>query len=203
MLPVPSAVRQTFSVQNAVNNGVWGLIYLALDALFLALGRRVLALGWVSALLIALAAFCLLFAVTLFLRRNSASKTRAVLPPELPDDRPVSIRIDRDPVWHNFNYQAYIAEVHVVVTNQTDAEIEIAGHSWLFEFGGIVSTIEIAREVERYKRQRPQFGRHSVIEPGATESGWAVVAAAYNAGQPELPTLKVKVSGYPEFEARR
>jgi hypothetical protein len=120
------------------------------------------------------------------------------------DDRPISVRIDREPIWHNFNYQAYIAEVHVVVKNQTDADIEIGGYAWFFESGGIANTLEIAQEVERYKRRRPQLGRHSVIEPGATESGWAVVAAAYNAGGPELPKLSVKVSGYPErFEAWR
>src|SRR5712691_1388997 len=76
-LPVPSALRQTFTAQNALDNGVWGLIYLALYAVFLALGRRVLSLGWPSALLIGFAAFCLLFALTLFLRRKAASGASA------------------------------------------------------------------------------------------------------------------------------
>jgi hypothetical protein len=133
--------------------------------------------------------------------RPTTSRTKSENLPS--DDRPISVRIDRDPVWHNFNYEAYIAEVHVVMTNQTDADVEIAGGAWEYASGGI-SSVEVARETERYKRQRPQLLRHSIIEAGKTESGWTVVAIAYNAGDPELPKLSIKVSGYRDtFEAWR
>ena len=120
------------------------------------------------------------------------------------DDRPVSARIDRGPVWHNFKHLAYIAEVHVLVKNQTDVDIEVDGYTWEFAYGGLAWNIDVSREVQRYELQRPQLRRHSIIEPGATESGWAVIATAYNAGNPELPRLSIRVVGHREpFEAQR
>jgi hypothetical protein len=118
-----------------------------------------------------------------------------------PEDRPISVRIDRDPIWHNVNYKAYVVEVHVTVTNQTDADIELGGFIWQVggEGGAELGDIEVRREVDRYQRARPSFGRHLIIEPGATESGWGVVAVPFNAGAPELPTLRIKVSGYREM----
>jgi hypothetical protein len=161
---------------------------------------------WLVVVLVLLGAACAVFVGTW---EPVATRIASVIPLRVVmangasgDDRPVSVRIDRDPVWHNFNYEAYIAEVHVVITNQTDGDIEVAGFQWLGTLGSAVSQIEVMREKARYERQRPQLGRHSVIEPGASESGWVVVAVPFNAGDPELPSLGVKVSGYRDpFEA--
>jgi len=119
------------------------------------------------------------------------------------DERPISVRIDRDPIWHNFNYEAHIIEVHVVMTNQTDTDKNIAGTTWIGGQGTPSGNPEIRREVDRLRKRRPSFLRHSIIEAGATESGWAVNAFPFGTeSAPDLPTFSVTVVGYKDaFEA--
>jgi hypothetical protein len=121
------------------------------------------------------------------------------------DDRPLSVRIDREPIWHNVNYKAHVVEVHVVMKNQTDAPMEVAALSWQYDTGGYFThhDPEVAQAVGRYETAKPRLGRHSVIEPGETESGWHFAALTFTADEPKLPRLMVKVSGYPPFEAFR
>jgi hypothetical protein len=126
--------------------------------------------------------------------------------PATGDDRPVSVRIDRAPIWRNFNYQAYILEMHVAITNQTDSDVQLAGFAWHgLSRAELVGNDQLRAEVERTKMSRPQLGRHSIVEPSSTETGWVVAAYPFDSrGQPaELPDLEVSVSGYGSLKALR
>ena len=126
---------------------------------------------------------------------------------DIADHRAVSVRIDRDPTWRNFNWEAYILEMHVAITNQTDSDIEIQGSTLTYEggMGEIVGNTDVRRELERTKRSRPQLLRHIIVEPGETETGWLAAAYPYDPGgaPASLPRLHISVSGYGDFEALR
>jgi hypothetical protein len=134
-------------------------------------------------------------------RKRALSETQSA-----GDDRPLSVRIDREPIWHNIAYRAYIVEVHVVMTNQTDAPMEIAAIQWQYKTGAYfhIHDPEVTEAIGRYQSSRPSLSRHSIIEPRSTESGWHLAVLVHSGQEHELPTLTVKVSGHRQlYEAFR
>jgi hypothetical protein len=76
--PVPTLIRRTFTIQNAVSNGIWGLVYLgvyaAVGALIPVIVHVTTKLSWPWLALLGFGLFCLLWGTTLaFWARQSGA----------------------------------------------------------------------------------------------------------------------------------
>lgn len=118
---------------------------------------------------------------------------------ELPDYRPITVQIDRDPQWHNFKDIAWILHLHVVMTNETASSKEIRGFVWR-ACGADLVYPRAKREALLRTLWLPNVLRCAVLEPGASESGWAFCAFPYT-GRPPAFTFAVQVDG-DEYDAR-
>jgi hypothetical protein len=108
--------------------------------------------------------------------------------------------------WENFRYQALILEMKVGIKDRKNKRKRLTGFTFQHQGGGIPADfdIEVQREVYRRSQTHPSLRNNSIIEPGATVSGWMVYALPLrqSPGEPAF-TFSVSDELDVEYEARQ
>lgn len=97
---------------------------------------------------------------------------------QAPDVDDLLVEIERDQ-WDNFNYEAFILELKVRITNRTDRKKSVL--SFKLITGGRTTTptfptVESRREVDRRRKLHQRLDTQSTIDPGESIAGWLVYA---------------------------
>jgi hypothetical protein len=208
-------------------DAIRGALTVILASLALVLGGLLLALqrlGYLNTLALVISLVCIITGGLVLVTALSSIRGRGTEEAHESATIPFSERSDvvaaSDPAadllveitqedWDNFEWEAFILEIRVAITNTTNSVKKIIAYQLVTggrngESGVSFPTIEAHKETRRRMSNRPDLNDYSTIEPGERVVGWMIKALPWSSDPGPTPyTLTAIDELNQEYTVRR